>query len=156
LIAAMPAAPFAARELTRHLIARARAPGNDPADSAAAAHAACECVSTEFSRWVGVRGYEALLSRALVETRIAHPALESIRYEIRAVPAVNGMTESLARHGIDATTEALAALLESILALLARLIGDDIVIMLVEKCMENCAYDRLHDGRHIDQGSTAQ
>jgi hypothetical protein len=81
------------------------------------------------------------MSRALTEARPTQPALQEIRYDARSTPGLSGVAESVARHGADATTKALVQLLEAILALCIRLIGDDIVSALVERSVEN----RLHD-----------
>lgn len=136
-IDAMPAESPAAPELTRRIIGRLRGSDDDPGAAATAARDACDCVSAEFSRWVGARGYEALVSRALAEVRPAHPALENIQYASHAQERLTGVADSVERHGADAAARALATLLETILALCIRLIGDDIVATLVEKSMEN-------------------
>jgi hypothetical protein len=82
------------------------------------------------------------MSRALAEARVVHPALATIGYEYRAGPGLSGVAESITRHGADATARALEGLLEAILALCIRLIGDDIVATLVEKSVEECASRR--------------
>jgi len=139
--------------LTRALIDRQGAVGDDPDVAAHAARDACECVSAEFSRWVGARGYDALMSRALAETRPAHPALEQIHHQFRSEAGLTGVAESIERHGAGATAQGIAALLETILAVLGRLIGADIVVTLVEKSMENCTRADLRLKRHLDQRS---
>ena len=149
----MPPESATARELTRALIDRQGAVGDNPDVAAHAARDACECVSAEFSRWVGARGYEALLSRALAETRPAHPALEQIHHQFRSEAGLAGVAESIERHGAGATAQGIAALLETVLAVLGRLIGDDIVVTLVEKSMENCSRADLRLKRHFDQRS---
>jgi len=60
---------------------------------------------------------------------------------------LTGVAESIERHGDDVTARALAALLESVLALCIRLIGEDIVTTLVEKS--------LADYPHHDVGRAA-
>ena len=47
------------------------------------------------------------------------------------------MEDSIKRFGAAATARAFAALLEAILALCVRLIGEDLVTTLVEKTMEH-------------------
>jgi hypothetical protein len=129
----MPPEPPTASELTGRLIGWLGRPG----DELGTASAALDCVSAEFSRWVGARGYEALMSRALAEARAAHSCLALIRYEARSDPALTGVAESVARYGADATTQGLVALLETILALCIRLIGDDLVAALTERSVES-------------------
>jgi hypothetical protein len=133
----MTAEPSTAGQLTRRLLAESRGPDDDPAAAVADAWDACDRVSAEFSRWVGARGFYALASRALTEARAGHPALADIRYELRAEHGWSGVAESIQRRGAEATAQALAALLECVLALCVRLIGADIVTTLVEKTMEN-------------------
>lgn len=144
-----------AAELTHRLIAREHAPADDVSAATAASYA-CECVSAEFSRWVGARGYEALTSRALVETRVQHPALENMRYILHSDPALTGVPESVERFGAKATAAGLSALLEMILALLSRLIGDDIVVTLVERSMENWERDAQRRARTSTNGVLAR
>ena len=126
-----------AGELTRRLLAQWSGPDDSAQAAAAAARDACDAVSAEFSRWVGPRGYEALLSRAMAEVRATHPALAEIRFAPPAQLALIGVDDSIERFGAAATARAFAALLEAILALCVRLIGDDIVTTLVEKTMEH-------------------
>ncbi|MDQ6633808.1 MAG: hypothetical protein M3Z10_03515 [Gemmatimonadota bacterium] len=111
-------------------------------------------MSVEFSRWVGVRGYDALISRALAETRPSHPALGQIRYQFAPEPSVTGAAESVERYGAPATARALETLLETTLALCTRLIGEDLVTTLVERSMENCSRDDLGRRQDLDQRST--
>ena len=126
----------------------------DSAAAVAAAREACEWISLEFTRWVGVRGYEALMSRALSETRSVHGALDEIRYDVRSDPVLNGVEESIQQHGTDATAKALEALVEMIMTLLTRLIGSEIVATLVARSMENWRRDDLGLLGNLDQRST--
>lgn len=142
----------AAGELTRRLLAQARGSDRSSDDAIAARHA-CEFVSTEFSRWVGARGYDALISRALATSRAAHPALELIRYERHPVPGLIGVAESIERHGDDVTARALAALLASVLALCIRLIGEDIVTTLVEKSLADYPHHAVGRAADADKRS---
>ena len=150
----MPLEPAAAAELTRRLIEWQRAPMKDSAAAVAAAREACEWISLEFSRWVGPRGYEALMSRALLETRSDHRARDEVRYEVRADPVLNGVDESIQRHGADATANGLEALVQMILILLTRLVGSEIVVTLVERSMEKWRRDELGHLGNLDQRST--
>jgi hypothetical protein len=145
-IEAMPPDSPTARELTHRLISQATPRGDEPGAAAVAARDACECVAVEFSRWVGSRGYDALMSRVLAEARHAYPALDDIHYQIRPEPGLTGVAESIERHGAVATARALSALLETILGLLTRLIGDDLVVTFVENSMKN--------GRRLDSERT--
>jgi hypothetical protein len=150
----MPPESSITEELRRRLLERWSAPA-DGSDSAVATLVdACDCVSAEFSRWVGVRGYDALISRALAEGRSSHPALGPIHYQFAPEPRVTGAADSIERYGAPATARALETLLESTLALCTRLIGDDIVTTLVERSMENCSRFGVGRGENPDQRST--
>jgi hypothetical protein len=142
----MPPDSPTARELTYRLISRATPPGDEPGVAAVAARDACEYVAVEFSRWVGRRGYDALMSRVLAEARRSYPELDDIQYQIRPEPGLTGVAESIERNGAAATARALSALLETILGLLTRLIGDDLVVTFVENSMKN--------GRRLDSDRT--
>jgi hypothetical protein len=150
---AMPPESLTARELARRLISREPGDENDPSSAAESARHACECMSAELSRWVGIGGYEALISRALSETRTTHPALEQVRFEARSDLRLTGVAESIARHGAGNAARGLAALLETVLTVLTRLIGADIVTMLAERSMDNCTHGDPSLRRSLDQGS---
>ncbi len=111
---------------------------------------ACDAVSAEFSRWVGSRGYEALISRAMAEVRATHPALAAIRFTPPARPTLVGLEDGIERFGAAATAKAFAALLEAILALCVRLIGDDIVTTFVEKTMEHLPRSAAGSSRNLE------
>ncbi len=151
----MPPESQTARELTRRLIGHEYAPADDPGGAVTTAREACDRVSMEFSRWVGARGYDALMSRALAEARRTHPALTPIQYSVRPEPGLSGVAESAERHGAGATADGLVALLETILAVLTRLIGDDLVMTFVKKSLENERRDDPGDERNLDQRSAA-
>jgi hypothetical protein len=121
------------RQLTHRLLDRAG--GSDDAADAGAAVAldACERVCRELSRWVGTNGCSALLARAIADARVGHPVLEEIRIADRSEPGLEGVPEGVRKHGAAATAEGLEMLLVTLLELLGRLIGDDMVMRLVEQ-----------------------
>jgi hypothetical protein len=149
----MPPESSITGELSRRLLERWSARADDFDSPVATALDACDCVSAEFSRWVGARGYGALISRALADARSAHPALAQIQYQFAPEPRLNGVSESIERYGAAATARALETLLESTLALCTRLIGDDIVATLVERSMENWGRDDGGRRENLDQRS---
>ena len=114
----MPPGSSIPGELTRRLLERWRARAPDSDSAVGTALSACDCVSAEFSRWVGVRGYDALISRALAEARSSHPALGPIDYQFAPEPRLTGAAESIEHYGTPATAQALETLLESTLAML--------------------------------------
>jgi hypothetical protein len=150
----MPPEASIAGELTRRLLERRNSRADDSNAAVASAVDACDCVSAEFSRWVGARGYDALISRALADARSSHPALGQIQYQFAPEPRLTGVTESIEQYGAAATVQALETLLESTLALCTRLIGDDIVATLVERSMEHCSRDDVGRRENFDQRST--
>ncbi len=81
------------------------------------------------SRWIGAEGYRALLLNAARQTLPAHPALN-------AVLTVDGFRPATPRNAA-ATTDALAsgvvALLEVLMELLGRIIGDEMAVRLVDQ-----------------------
>lgn len=141
-----------ARELTHRLVSQSRTDPDDQRAEALAACDVCESVALEFSRWVGTRGFEALMARVLPETRARHVALEEVRYQVTPAPELIGVPDSIERHGPAAVTLALTALLETVLSLLIRLIGEELVEQFVERSMKNARY-RSHPHRNPDDGS---
>jgi hypothetical protein len=126
-----PGAP-SAQELTRRLVARA-AGENGSADSVAlAVHAACERTYRELTRSLGQTGSQALLARAVAQSEVAHPLLKDIRIGRQAKPEVDSVRAAVQAHGAGPVAAALEAVLVTLLELLARLIGDDMVARLVE------------------------
>jgi hypothetical protein len=80
-------------------------------------------------RWIGAEGYAALLSRSVVDTLPAHPALASIS-DLGAGDA-NG--EGLPSFEETARREAIMALLSGMMRQLGGIIGDNMAIRLFEQ-----------------------
>jgi hypothetical protein len=87
-------------------------------------------VRAGLERWVGVAGYCALLERALGIAREHHPWLGSI-----AVPSMDEATLRTAVQtlGSGEVAAGMVALLTALIDLLARIIGDEMAIRLVEQ-----------------------
>jgi hypothetical protein len=66
---------------------------------------------------------------------------------------LSGVAESIDRHGARSVAHALGALLDAILGLCVRLIGDDIVRTLVAKSMENRTRGEGGRSETLDQRS---
>lgn len=137
-----------ARQLATRLIDRERASGDPPGATAIAVHAACERVYRNLTRWVGADGARGLFVRALAEVQPKHPILSGITVDMPAAGAMEGIPESIRTHGDTPVAAALDSLLVALLALLARLIGDDMVVKLVEPTERNIA--------RVDAGGTSQ
>lgn len=141
----------AVQQLTRRLIDR-EAPGDTPAKQAAAVHSACERVAHDLSRWVGTHGCEVLFTRALTESRTEHPVLATIRVRSELEPGLDGVPESIQANGAAETATALESLLVTLFELLGRLIGDDMVMRLLGRgVQENPQSDDTIQGRRKAQ-----
>lgn len=129
----MPTEAVSARELTRRLVARAAAQSDTPDGAAHAVHAACERTYRKLTRSLGQSGSHALLTRALAQARIEHPLLGDIRIGAQSEPGLGGVPGIVQAHGAPAVAAGLEAVLETLLGLLGRLIGDDVMTQLVER-----------------------
>jgi hypothetical protein len=115
-----------ARKLAHRLIESRlseRSEGESPARAAAA----------ELSRWVGVDGCYALFSRALSQARNDYPALGQIEIRARSQPHFDSVAETIMARGDPATAEGIEFMLERLVELLGRLIGDDMARKLIER-----------------------
>ena len=163
----MPPHPPAARALAHRLLARAGAPATrdddpppaDPATSAdasvAAAERACRDVADELTRWFGAVGYHALLTRALADAVAEHPVLRSVRSGAPPAPYLDGLTDAARTHGAGAVTDAVAAVLTALIALLGRLIGEDLAVTLVSQAITDSAPGDASPG-HSDAGDAGR
>lgn len=122
-----------AQELTRRLVANAAAETGADGSAGAAAHTASERACRDLSRSLGVAGFNALLTRALMQAETEHPLLKDIHVGHNAEPVLGGVAELVAAHGPASVAAALEAMLAAIFGLLGRLIGDDMVPRLVER-----------------------
>ncbi|HEU4585189.1 MAG TPA: hypothetical protein VFR95_05530 [Gemmatimonadaceae bacterium] len=95
-----------------------------------------ERLQRTLARWFGADGAHALLSRALDKSRDACPRLEAV--EVPLWTLENGLAISpdtfaaLRSLPPDEATEACAAVIAEVVALLGRLVGDDVASRLVE------------------------
>ena len=129
-----------ARQMARRLIESHRSERTAGHSAARAAATACDQLYRELSRWVGPDGCHALFTRALVQTRSQHPALEQIQLHARSDPYIDGVAEAIMAHGDPATAEGLEAMLVNLIELLGRLIGDDMATKLIERSV--AAFER--------------
>ena len=132
----MPRETPTERALMLRLIAREREP-DDANAAAAASHDACERVCHELSRWVGIGGSVALISRALADARAQHPVLADIHIANQPNGVLKGVAESIQAHGGADVARALEFFLESLIGLLGRLIGYDLAATFVERSALN-------------------
>jgi hypothetical protein len=126
-----------AQELTRRLVARAAVTSDGRDGSSLAVLAACERTYRELTRRLGQTGSSALFTRALAQAQAEHPALKEIRVGSSSKASLDGVSEAVQAHGVPQVTAGLEAVLETLLGLLSRLIGDDMVVRLVESSAHN-------------------
>ena len=133
-----------ARQIARRLVGarRSERSGETPARTAAAAS---DRLYRELSRWVGIDGCYALFSRSLAQARTEHPLLGQIEIRARSQPHIDGVAETIMASGDPATAEALESMLERLVELLGRLIGDDMAMKLAERSL--AAPEPNSDGR---------
>jgi len=124
-----------ARKLARRLIDARRSGRSESETPARAAAAAADGLFRELSRWVGLDGCYALFSRSLSEARADFPALAQIEIRARSQPHVDAVAETIMARGDPATAEALEFMIERLVELLGRLIGDDMATKLIERSL---------------------
>ena len=83
-------------------------------------------------RWFGPDGFHAVLSRALATARKGHPALAHVRIEPRSEARLTELAASAHKYRPAEICDALLALVAATIALLSRLIGDDVVQRLLQ------------------------
>lgn len=139
-----------ARRIARRLI-DSRRPDRAGADTAArAVAAACEHLYRELSRWVGPDGCHALFTRALAQAQTEHSGLGQIQLRARSEPYIDGIAATIMAHGDAATAEALESMVVRLVELLGRLIGDDMAMKLIERCLSES------ERRDAPSGSTRE
>jgi hypothetical protein len=131
----LPQAHSPARKLARRLIESRRSEGSQGESPAHAAAAAADRLYRELSRWVGLDGCYALFSRALSQAQTDYPALGKIQISARSQPHIDGAAETIMARGDPATAEGIEFMLERLVQLLGRLIGDDMAKKLIERCL---------------------
>ena len=133
----MSSEALSARELSRRLVTRATEQNHASDSAALAVQTACERAYRELTRSLGTTGSRALLMRALVQAQAEHPVLGAIRIGRPSEPGLDGVSGIVQTHGAAAVTAGLDAVLETLLGLLGRLVGDDMVARLVERTTPN-------------------
>jgi hypothetical protein len=84
-------------------------------------------------RWIGVDGYSALLRRAVADTLPAHPALHAVP----GLPLAASDAPFARDYSADDVSAAMVALLAALIALLGRVIGEDMAGALVDHIGNN-------------------
>ena len=130
-----------AQELTRRLVARVAAENGTTGASVLASRTACERVCRDLARSLGATGFNALLTRALAQAEVDHPLLTGIRVGRSGEPVLGGLEAMIEEHGAPAVDAGLECMLATMLGLLGRLIGDDMVPRLLEYPTAGQMYD---------------
>src|SRR5688572_14897495 len=143
----MPSKSPKMREVALRLLTRSESTGLGEGilDSAAGAGHAFRLLAIELSRWFGLYGYHALLTRALTEARREHPVLATIQVRSATEPWFEPFPEAAGTHGDGPAIEGWVAVLTGLLDLLGRLIGEDLAVKLVSQAMTKRAPDHLLD-----------
>jgi len=131
----LPAGQSPNRQLARRLIEAQRSERSEGDNRARATAAACDRLYRELSRWVGLDGCYALFSRALARARTDYPALAQIEIRARSQPHIDVVAETIMARGDDATADGLEFMLERLIELLGRLIGEDMATKLIERSL---------------------
>ena len=144
----LPSDHSQARSLARRLIVAPRSGRSENESPARAAADAADNLFRELSRWVGLDGCYALFSRSLSQARTDFPALAQIEIRARTQPHIDGVGEMIMAQGDPAAAEALEFMLERLIELLGRLIGDDMAKKLIERSfVASEPVDGLRGGR---------
>ena len=131
----LPPDQSSSRQLARRLIEARRSARSDGDTPARAAADASDRLYRELSRWVGLDGCDALFSRALSQAQTDYPALGKIQISARSQPHIDGVAETIMARGDPATAEGIEVMLERLVELLGRLIGDDMARNLIERSL---------------------
>jgi len=120
-------------QIARRLLAR-EGPGSKdkPEMVGAALQRSCLRVSESLRDSMGEDGRNALLVRALARTEADHPALKNVVRINEGSIHLDGVVASVEAHGVAAVTAAIEALLAALTDLLARLIGEDMAVRLID------------------------
>jgi hypothetical protein len=89
-------------------------------------------VSESLHDSMGDGGRNALLVRALARTEADHPALKNIVGLNEGGIQLDGVVASVDAHGVAEVTAAIEALLAALVDILARIIGEDMAIRLID------------------------
>src|SRR5690242_4331409 len=119
----------AVRHIARQLLAQEADRSPDPEDIAGAAERACVNLRLHLARLVGLEGFIALLSRALVLARAEAPWLSEVTIETNGSP--QGLREAASTQGAVEAAEGYTALLAHLLGLLVLFIGEALTLRLV-------------------------
>jgi hypothetical protein len=135
-VAETEGAPSPALAAARHLISRMKLyPASDSASDplVSALHRACAAAVLNMKHSIGDDGCNALLSRAFAGTEAAHPLAAKLRDSTAFITSRERLSAAVVAHGGTAVEAAVEHLLAGLIAILARLIGDEMAIRVIDR-----------------------
>ena len=97
---------------------------------------AAECVWDEVSKWTGVDGCHALLTRAVALAKARNPTLlRTARVGARSRRWLEGIGDGTSTNGASAAVEGVESILTELIELLGRLVGEQIAINMLQPCL---------------------
>jgi hypothetical protein len=123
----------AGRELALRLLASETPNGSGDAGRIDAAERICAHASDGLSRWFGLYGSRALVTRALARAQADHPSLGAVTFAGEPSPHLIGVPDGARAHGVDATMDGIVEMLAVLFDLIGRLIGEDLATSLLEQ-----------------------
>jgi|SRR6185437_4825089 len=118
-----------ARDLVHRELRDPAPPSHQLAD---ALHRTCESVISNVRMTMGDDGCSALFGRAFSAARDQHPAIEALRMPGDCEISRERLLAAIQTHGAAATTSAVEALLAALVDILARLIGTDMTLRILD------------------------
>jgi hypothetical protein len=106
--------------------------GQSPSAVGAALQRTVSRLSEALRDSIGDDGCQALLVRALAQAEKDHPLLNSVLRNEQDVIHFNGVAASVEKHGAAQVASAVEALVAVIVDVLARLIGEDMAIQIID------------------------
>ena len=128
---------------------RATQPGASPETAAVNA---CMRLNAELCRWVGTIGCHTLFARALRSAQAEYRGLSALTLRPGREPPLQGVEQVVAQIGTKDGAVAIEALLVSLLDLLERFIGADIVGALVERSLLVMSDDATVQNEEAEHG----
>lgn len=133
--ATSPEPADAAVAFARRLLDRERGDDESDAALARALEQSCLLITDGLSRWFGLYGSRALVTRALTSAQKEHPSLA--RVGVSENHCLEGVSASAQVHGSAVVAEGIVCTIARLATLLGRLIGDDLAISLLEQSTMN-------------------
>jgi hypothetical protein len=90
----------------------------------------CGELHVGLGRWIGTEGYQALVDRALAQTRAEHPSLDGFSC---LGGDGSGTVAAMGAHGTAQVSAGLVAMVTAVIELLGRIIGAEMAVRLVEQ-----------------------